>query len=286
MSGEKRWEIWQQGSGGVGGREYLSGWHSNTVSINVSGHLLNQATAAQRDSIRLSLSWNGQSVQQCIKKSGGNGIKSGNLMKLRENKLKTYNRLHDAEPSEQAKAENTKRTFLDQDRLLLSENTAHAALCRSAAPCCHLELNLTTASSCRLCFLGPRRGVGHSFPVMSKQTVSRDWTHGDRAWHQTCLEWYKIMDDILVWKQFLFVYFNHSLSFTHTHAHTLTPATVRASGTTAWPHTRCSWHPFLQRDYEQNLNKANKNQLIRKRKWLEYRERRRFLSNSTTTITV
>lgn len=87
MSGEKRWEIWQQGSGGVGGREYLSGWHSNTVSINVSGHLLNQATAAQRDGIRLSLSWNGQSVKQCIKKSGGNGIEVGKLMKLLEKQV-------------------------------------------------------------------------------------------------------------------------------------------------------------------------------------------------------
>lgn len=61
------------GSGGVGGRAYLSGWHSNTVSINVSGHLLNQATAVQLDDIRLSLSWNGQSMEQCIKKSRGNG---------------------------------------------------------------------------------------------------------------------------------------------------------------------------------------------------------------------
>lgn len=67
----------------------MSGWHSNTVSINVSGHFLNQATAVQLDDIRLSLSWNGQSMQQCIKKSGGNGIKLGKLMKLLENKLET-----------------------------------------------------------------------------------------------------------------------------------------------------------------------------------------------------
>lgn len=42
-SGEKWREIWQQRSrGGVGGREYLSGRHSNAVSINAPGHLLNQ----------------------------------------------------------------------------------------------------------------------------------------------------------------------------------------------------------------------------------------------------
>ena len=44
---------------GVGGREYLSGRHSNAVSINVPGHLLNQATAVKLDDIQLSteLEW-------------------------------------------------------------------------------------------------------------------------------------------------------------------------------------------------------------------------------------
>lgn len=46
----------KQRSGGVGGREYLSGRHSNTVSINVPGHLLNQATAVRLDDVLLSLS--------------------------------------------------------------------------------------------------------------------------------------------------------------------------------------------------------------------------------------
>lgn len=53
-----------QRSGGVGGREYLSGRHSNTVSINVPGHLLNQATAARLDDVQLSPSSNGHSMQR------------------------------------------------------------------------------------------------------------------------------------------------------------------------------------------------------------------------------
>lgn len=44
----------KQRSSGVGGREYLSGWHSNAVSINVPGHLLNQATAVRLDDVQLS----------------------------------------------------------------------------------------------------------------------------------------------------------------------------------------------------------------------------------------
>lgn len=40
--------------GSVGLREYLSGWHSNAVSINVPGHLLNQATATRLDDVQLS----------------------------------------------------------------------------------------------------------------------------------------------------------------------------------------------------------------------------------------
>lgn len=44
----------KQRSDGVGGREYLSGWHSNTVSINVPGHLLNQATAVRLHDVHLS----------------------------------------------------------------------------------------------------------------------------------------------------------------------------------------------------------------------------------------
>lgn len=63
-SGEKWREIWQHKSGGVAGREYLSGWHSNAVSINVPGHLLNQATAGRLEDIQLSLSSNGHSVPQ------------------------------------------------------------------------------------------------------------------------------------------------------------------------------------------------------------------------------
>lgn len=63
-SGEKWREICQQRSGGVGGREYLSGWHSNAVSINVPGHLLNQATAVRQDGIQRSLSYSGHSLQQ------------------------------------------------------------------------------------------------------------------------------------------------------------------------------------------------------------------------------
>lgn len=46
----------KQKSAGVRGREYLSGWHSNTVSINVPGHLLNQATAVRLDDVQLSSS--------------------------------------------------------------------------------------------------------------------------------------------------------------------------------------------------------------------------------------
>lgn len=44
----------RQKSGDVGVREYLSGWHSNAVSINVPGHLLNQATAPRLDDVQLS----------------------------------------------------------------------------------------------------------------------------------------------------------------------------------------------------------------------------------------
>lgn len=44
----------KQRSSGVGGREYLSGRHSNAVSINVPGHLLNQATAVRLDDVQLS----------------------------------------------------------------------------------------------------------------------------------------------------------------------------------------------------------------------------------------
>lgn len=44
----------KQRSAGVGGREYLSGRHSNTVSVNVPGHLLNQATAVRIDDVHLS----------------------------------------------------------------------------------------------------------------------------------------------------------------------------------------------------------------------------------------
>lgn len=49
----------KQRSCGVGGREYLSGRHSNAVSINVPGHLLNQATAVRLDDVQLSpkLQW-------------------------------------------------------------------------------------------------------------------------------------------------------------------------------------------------------------------------------------
>lgn len=68
-SGEKWREIWQQKSGGVAGREYLSGWHSNAVSINVPGHLLNQATAGRLEDIQLSLSSNGHSVPQKHRKT-------------------------------------------------------------------------------------------------------------------------------------------------------------------------------------------------------------------------
>ncbi len=46
----------KQRSGGVGGREYLSGRHSNAVSINVPGHLLNQATAVRLHDVQLSSS--------------------------------------------------------------------------------------------------------------------------------------------------------------------------------------------------------------------------------------
>lgn len=50
----------------------MSGRHSNAVSINVPGHLLNQATAVRLDDIQLSLSWNGHSVQQRHQKSTAN----------------------------------------------------------------------------------------------------------------------------------------------------------------------------------------------------------------------
>lgn len=57
-SGEKRCGIWQQRSTGAvvleGAREYLSGRHSNAVSINIPGHLLNQATAVRLEDARLS----------------------------------------------------------------------------------------------------------------------------------------------------------------------------------------------------------------------------------------
>lgn len=63
-SGEEWREIWQQRSAGVAGREYLSGWHSNAVSINVPGHLLNQATAGRLEDVQQSLSSSGHSVPQ------------------------------------------------------------------------------------------------------------------------------------------------------------------------------------------------------------------------------
>lgn len=63
-SGEEWREIWQQRSAGVAGREYLSGWHSNAVSINVPGHLLNQATAGRLEDVQPSLSSSGHSVPQ------------------------------------------------------------------------------------------------------------------------------------------------------------------------------------------------------------------------------
>lgn len=63
-SGEERREIWQQRSAGVAGREYLSGWHSNAVSINVPGHLLNQASAGRLEDIQPSPSSSGHAVPQ------------------------------------------------------------------------------------------------------------------------------------------------------------------------------------------------------------------------------
>lgn len=65
--------------------------------------------------------------------------------------------------------------------------------CFSVMLCCSvlpLKLNPNTspASSPGLCFVDPPRDgvVCCSFPLMSGQTIIREWIHWDRAWCQTC----------------------------------------------------------------------------------------------------